>query len=118
MTKHSHTPGPWVVEPWQWNNGASLAIVAPANGFVVAITPYDEDIQTEDCPTAETVKRHPDELPNADLLAAAPLLSKALEGWAFADADPAAARRKGYYDRAREQRDALLRQLGSKAVRP
>lgn len=52
------------------------------------------------------------------LLMQAPALFKALEAWAFADADPAAARSKGYYNRAREQRDALLRQLGSKAVRP
>ena len=52
------------------------------------------------------------------LLVQAPALLKALEAWAFADADPEAARRKGYYDQAREQRDAVLRQLGSKAVRP
>jgi hypothetical protein len=117
MTKNSHTPGPWVVEPRQWDHGASLAIVAPANGFIVAIVPFDEDIQTEDSPTADTVRRHPDEIPNANILAAAPALFKALETWAFADADPAAARFKGYYDRARERRDQLLRQLGSKAVR-
>ena len=55
---------------------------------------------------------------NCDLIVNAPLLFKALEAWAFADADPAAARDKGYYDRAREQRDQLLRKLGSKAVRP
>jgi hypothetical protein len=55
---------------------------------------------------------------NCNLIVRAPALFKALEAWAFADADPEAARRKGYYDRAREQRDALLRQLGSKAVRP
>ena len=33
------------------------------------------------------------------LLMQAPALFKALEAWAFADADPEAARRKGYYDR-------------------
>jgi hypothetical protein len=55
---------------------------------------------------------------NCDLIVKAPLLVKALEAWAYADADPAAARYKGYYNRAREQRDTLLRQLGSKAVRP
>jgi hypothetical protein len=79
MTKNSHTPGPWVVEPRQWDQGASLAIVAPANGFIVAIVPFDEDIQTEDCPTADTVKRHPDEIPNANVLAAAPVLLEAGE---------------------------------------
>lgn len=52
------------------------------------------------------------------LLVQAPALLKALEAWAFADADPEAARRKGYYNHAREQRDALLRQLGSNAVGP
>ena len=55
---------------------------------------------------------------NPPLLVQAPALLKALEAWAFADADPEAARRKGYYDQAREQRDTLLRQLGTKAVRP
>jgi hypothetical protein len=55
---------------------------------------------------------------NCDLIVNAPLLFKALEAWAFADADPAAASRKGYYDRAREQRDQVLCTLGSKAVQP
>jgi hypothetical protein len=55
---------------------------------------------------------------NCSLIVRAPLLFATLEAWAFADADPAAARRKGYYDDARRERDALLRQLGSKAVRP
>jgi hypothetical protein len=55
---------------------------------------------------------------NCDLMVNAPLLFRTLEAWAFADADPAAARDKGYYDQAREQRDTLLRQLGSKAVQP
>ena len=114
----SHTPGPWEVQPLAYDHGASLAIVVPRNGYIVAIVPFDEDIQTVDEPNADTVKRHPCERPNAHMLAAAPALFKALEAWAFADADPAAARRKGYYDRAREQRDTLLRQLGSKAVRP
>jgi hypothetical protein len=55
---------------------------------------------------------------NARLIALAPALFKALEAWAFADADPAAAERKGYYADAERQRDAVLRQLGSNAVRP
>jgi hypothetical protein len=118
MTKNSHTPGPWAVQPYQQDHGASLAIVAPANGWVVAVIPYDPAIQQSETLTSETVRRYPDDFPNANLLAAAPALFKALEAWAFADADPATARSKGYYDRAREQRDAILRQLCSKAVRP
>ena len=55
---------------------------------------------------------------NCDLIVKAPLLLQALERWAFADADPEAARRKGYYADAREMRDSLLQQLGSNAVRP
>jgi hypothetical protein len=51
------------------------------------------------------------------LLVQAPALFHTLEAWAFADADRAAAERKGYYEHAREQRDQILRQLGSKAVR-
>ena len=52
------------------------------------------------------------------LIVNAPRLFKALEAWAFADADPEAARDKGYYDNARAQRDALLRHLGSNAAGP
>ena len=74
-----HTSGPWAVEPWQWNQGASLAIVAPANGYIVGIVPFDEDIQTVDQPDCDTVKRHPDEIPNAVLMAAAPALLEAGE---------------------------------------
>jgi hypothetical protein len=118
MTNNSHTPGPWAVQPYEQDQGASLAIVAPATGWVVAVIPYDPDIQQVDSPTSETVRRYSDDLPNANVLAAGPDLLKALEAWAFADADPEAARFKGYYNRAREQRDTLLRQLGSKAVRP
>jgi len=74
-----HTPGPWAVEPRQWDHGASLAIVAPNNGYIVAIVPFDEDIQTVDEPDYETVKRHPDDVPNAHLIAAAPAMYEALK---------------------------------------
>lgn len=77
-TQIKHTPGPWAVEPRQWDHGASLAIVAPNNGYIVAIVPFDEDIQTVDEPDYETVKRHPDEVPNAALIAAAPAMYEAL----------------------------------------
>lgn len=84
-----HTPGPWAVEPRQWDQGASLAIVAPANGYIVGIVPFDEDIQTVDEPDHSTVKRHPDEMPNAILMAAAPALLQAGENviarWSFGD---------------------------------
>ena len=61
----THTPTPWAVEPRQWDQGASLAIVAPENGYIVAIIPFDEDIQEVDEPDGDTVIRHPDEEPNA-----------------------------------------------------
>lgn len=32
---NKHTPGPWAVEPRQWDHGASLAIVAPNSGYSV-----------------------------------------------------------------------------------
>lgn len=73
------TPGPWAVESRQWDHGASLAIVAPHSGYIVAVVPFDEDIQTVDEPDYETVKRHPDEVPNAHLIAAAPAMYEALQ---------------------------------------
>lgn len=76
---NKHTPGPWNVQPWQWNHGASLAIVAPNNGYIVAVVPFDEDIQVEDEPDYDTVRRHPDEIPNANMLAAAPAMYEALQ---------------------------------------
>lgn len=72
------TPGPYVVEPRQWDHGASIAIVSPTNGYIVAVVPYDEDIQTVDEPNMDTVKRHPDEIPNAHLLAASWAMREAL----------------------------------------
>ena len=77
--KAQFTPGPWAVELRQWDHGASLAIVARHNGWIVAIVPFDEDIQEVDEPDAETVKRHPDDEPNARLIAAAPAMYEALE---------------------------------------
>jgi hypothetical protein len=67
-----HTPGPYEVQPLQSSHGAELAIVAPANGFVVAVIQYDPDIQTDDYPDYDTVVRHPQDVANAQLLAAAP----------------------------------------------
>jgi hypothetical protein len=66
-----HTSLPWAAEPRQWDHGASIAIVSPTNGYIVAIIPYDEDIQEIDEPNFETVKRHPDDLPNAEFIARA-----------------------------------------------
>ena len=77
-TQSKHTPGPWAVEPRQWDHGASLAIVAPNSGYIVAVVPFDEDIQTVDEPDYNTVKRHPNEVPNAHLIAAAPAMYEAL----------------------------------------
>ena len=77
MSTPNHTPGPWAVAPRQWDHGASLAIVAPNNGYVVAIVPFDEDIQVVDEPDGDTVRRHPDDVPNAALLAAAPAMYEA-----------------------------------------
>lgn len=100
--------------PWHHND----------NGL---ITGTPEDDQSEDYPDIADLAQEPGiEGPGdkfrADFIVLAcnahHRLLAALEAWAFADADPAAARRKGYYDNAREQRDQLLRQLGSKAVRP
>ncbi|MGQ2942951.1 MAG: hypothetical protein ACT6Q7_03000 [Blastomonas fulva] len=78
-TAAQHTPGPYEVQPLQSSHGADIAIVAPANGFVVAIIPHDPDIQTADDVDCDTVVRHPQDMANAQLLAAAPELLAALE---------------------------------------
>ena len=76
--RHEHTPGGWVVQPHQADHGASLAIVCPDNGYIVAKIPFDPEIQTVDDPDYETVVRHPADEANARLLAAAPKLRDAL----------------------------------------
>jgi hypothetical protein len=55
MTRHGqHTDGPWEVQPYQADHGASLAIVSPDTGFTVALIPFDPDMQTDDNPTHDT----------------------------------------------------------------
>ena len=53
--------------------------MAPDNGYIVAIVPFDEDIQTVDEPNMHTVNRRPCDTPNACLLATAPDLLEAGE---------------------------------------
>ena len=75
MTKVTHTPGPWHVEPLQWDHGASIAIVA--NGQIICtIAPENE----EDDVTMETAIRGPRDEANACLIAVAPeMLDEALK---------------------------------------
>jgi len=84
MTNQAHTPGPWRVEPLQWDHGASIAIVA--NGQIVAtISPENEDEE----PDAQTAKRGPQDEANACLIAAAPALFNAaslvIDRWSRGD---------------------------------
>lgn len=78
MIDATHTSGPWHVEPLQTTNGADIAICAPNNGYVVAVIQHDPDIQTSDNPDGESVKFHPSDIANAQLIAAAPDLLAAL----------------------------------------
>ena len=74
MTNAAHTPGPWRVEPLQWDHGASIAIVA--NGQIIAtISPENEDEE----PDMHTAKRGPHDEANASLIAAAPEMFEALQ---------------------------------------
>lgn len=68
-----HTPGPWRVEPRQWDHGASIAIVGatPEGSYIVAIIPPENE---EDEPNMYTAKRGPCDLHNASLMATAPEL--------------------------------------------
>ena len=74
MTKPAHTPGPWRVEPLEWNHGASIAIVADGQ-IVATISPENEDEE----PGLHTATRGPHDEANARLIAASPDLLKALE---------------------------------------
>jgi hypothetical protein len=65
----THTPGPWHVEPLQWDHGASIAIVAKGQ-IIATISPENED----DEPNMHTAKRGPHDEANARLIAAAPAL--------------------------------------------
>lgn len=70
----NYTESTWKVQPLQADHGATIAIVDTNNGYVRATIPMDEDIQTEDHPNYHTVKRHPDDLPDAFKIAAVPSL--------------------------------------------
>lgn len=78
MSKHKHTPGPWHVEPDQPSHGECLCIVA-ARGSVIARTPQTKKY---DCAEQRRI-----DVPNANLLAAAPTMLKELEFLADAWAD-------------------------------
>src|SRR5579863_8326630 len=65
---NTHTPTPWVVEPLQWDHGASLAIVAPNTGLIVATINPDPEIQKVDEPDEHSVIRHPQDEPNAEFI--------------------------------------------------
>jgi hypothetical protein len=67
MSKAAHTPGPWNVEPLQWDHGASIAIVSKGE-IICTIAPENED---ED-PDMTTAIRGPHDEANAALIAAAP----------------------------------------------
>jgi hypothetical protein len=71
MTKAAHTPGPWSVEPLQWDHGASIAIVAKGE-IVCTIAPENE----EDDVTMETPIRGPHDEANARLTPPRPICSR------------------------------------------
>ena len=62
-----HTPGPWTVEPLQWDHGASIAIVAD-RAIICTIAPLNED----DEPDMYNAVRGPHDEANARLIATAP----------------------------------------------
>lgn len=68
-----HTPGPWTVQPCQWDQGASLVICA-ASHVLAKIEPINDDGDEVD---ANNAVREPDDYANAALMAAAPDLLEA-----------------------------------------
>jgi len=73
MKNATHTPGPWRIEPLQWDHGASIAIVANSQ-IIATISPENEDEE----PDMYTAKRGPHDEANACLIAAAPKMIEAL----------------------------------------
>lgn len=67
------SPAPWAIEPLEWNEGGSICITGGAE-IIAVIPPMNED----DNPYWQTAQRHPHDLHNAALLAAAPQLFQAL----------------------------------------
>jgi len=98
----TYTPGPWHTEPLEWDRGASIAICSKRQGVLAIIPPLHD---AEDGATAE---HDPHDIANSRLMAAAPEMLEALEAQEMAEWVPEAARRKGYFDRARELRRAAL----------
>ncbi len=68
-----HTPGPWNVEPLQWDHGASIAIVS--KGDIVAVIPPTNE---EDEPDESTARHGLHDAANARLIAVAPEQNSAL----------------------------------------
>jgi hypothetical protein len=111
MTNAEHTPGPWRVEPLQWDHGASIAIVA--NGQIIAtISPENEDEE----PDMHTAMRGPHDEANASLIAAAPAMLEALQFQEMAEHDRAASARKGYFEEAARLRRAAIAQANGGSI--
>lgn len=73
MTHNTHSTSPWHVEPFQWDQGASLAICNKENGVLAVIPPLN------DAADETSAAREDGDLPNAYLMAAAPDLLSALQ---------------------------------------
>jgi hypothetical protein len=106
----THTPGPWHTEPFQWDYGASIAICSKQQG-VLAIIPPLNDVEDDATPQHDL-----HDIANSNVMAAAPDMLEALEAQEMAEWDPEAARRKGYFDRARELRRAAIAKAKGRAA--
>jgi hypothetical protein len=95
MSKTTHTPGPWDLVPIDTKHGESLAVES-ANGTLI----------TYDLPN---VHGHPELMANAKLLAAAPEMLEALQGF-----HPTLCKTKGDLTRAWETAKATI----AKATQP
>ena len=65
-------PGPWHIEPSQWDHGASIAICNKQQGVLAIIQPLN------DAEDAASAQRDPCDYANAHLMAAAPELREAI----------------------------------------
>jgi hypothetical protein len=94
--------------PWD-ADGVTILYAAPHEEDAVSMIEIRANVTEAGWDTVAFIEAiWPNAKANARLIAAAPDMLAALEMQQMAEYDPEASRRKGYFDRARELRDAAI----------